>query len=401
VVEEAPPAKSSQSDEVVIERLVHRYHPDAPAAVNDVSLSVGEGSFFTLLGPSGCGKTTLLRCIAGLERPENGQIILDGEVVVSTKRFVPPERRPLGMVFQDYAIWPHLTVFENVAFPLRVQRGGITSADLDRDVMDSLRLVGLEQLAERKATQLSGGQQQRTALARALVRRPKVLLLDEPLSNLDAQLREQTRAELRQIQRRLRITTIFVTHDQVEALAMSNVIAVLREGSVEQVGSPRDIYERPRTEYVAGFIGSANILRGKALDRTREGGGLTVRTAVGDIESDTKTVVEKDEDVVLAVRPEILRLHPERPAAVQAFEGRIELSLFVGDATNYTVNVAGTEIRVKTPSSVRVRTHAKVFVEFPVAGCTVIRRNETGDADTDLKPSASSSLNSERAEFAP
>jgi ABC-type Fe3+/spermidine/putrescine transport system ATPase subunit len=181
---------------------------------------------------------------------------------------------------------------------------------------------------------------------------------------------------------------------------MSNVIAVLRHGSVEQVGSPRDIYERPRTEYVAGFIGSANILRGKALERTRDGGGLTVQTAIGDIESDTSTLVEKDEDVALAVRPEILRLHPEKPAAVQAYEGRVELSLFVGDATNYTVNVSGTEIRVKTPSSVRVRTHAKVFVEFPVAGCTVIRRNERGDAETDLKLSASSGSNNERAEVA-
>jgi iron(III) transport system ATP-binding protein len=399
--EQEPANESPQPDAVVIERLVHRYQPDGPPAVNDVSLSVREGAFYTLLGPSGCGKTTLLRCIAGLERPAEGQITLDGEVVVSSRRFVPPERRPLGMVFQDYAIWPHLTVFENVAFPLRVQRNKISAADLREAVLEVLRLVGLEHLSERKASQLSGGQQQRTALARALVRRPKVLLLDEPLSNLDAQLREQTRVELRLIQRRLRVTTIFVTHDQVEALAMSNVIAVLRDGQVEQVGSPRDIYERPRTEYVAAFIGSANILHGTALGTTGKGGGLTVRTPIGDVHSETSTEVKEGEAVVLTVRPESLRLHSEKPAAAQAYEGRVVVGLFVGDAINYTVEIAGIEVRVKEPSTVRVRTGATVFVEFPAASCTLIPRDTIEGEEADQAKSAEAPMAREQTLFAP
>ncbi len=207
-------------------------------AVNDISFNVEEGRFYTLLGPSGCGKTTTLRCIAGLEKANEGEILVAGKKVFSARdgTFVPAYRRPIGMVFQSYAIWPHMTVFENVAFPLRVGKERVSSAEVQKKVRAALSQVELGGYEDRMATQLSGGQQQRLALARALVREPQVLLLDEPLSNLDAKLRERMRFELRELQRRLRITTLYVTHDQIEALSMSNVIAVMNSGVIVQEG---------------------------------------------------------------------------------------------------------------------------------------------------------------------
>src|SRR6185312_12427087 len=234
-------------------------------AVDGISFTVEEGRFYTLLGPSGCGKTTTLRCIAGLEKANGGEIVVAGKKVYAAgdHTFVPAYRRPIGMVFQSYAIWPHLTVFENVAFPLRVGKQRFSSADIRKKVGSALAQVELGDYEERMATQLSGGQQQRLALARALVREPQVLLLDEPLSNLDAKLRERMRVELRELQRRLRITTVYVTHDQIEALSMSNVIAVMSGGKIVQEGSPREIYLQPKTKFVANFIGSTNQMTGQ------------------------------------------------------------------------------------------------------------------------------------------
>src|SRR5437773_8359090 len=234
-------------------------------AVEDVSFTVEEGQFYTLLGPSGCGKTTTLRCVAGLERTDEGRIVVDGRIVSSHSPnvFVPPHKRDIGMVFQSYAIWPHMTVFENVAFPLRVSKQRVSRSEISRRVEEALSLVELGGYGGRMATQLSGGQQQRLALARALVREPKLLLLDEPLSNLDAKLRERMRFELRELQRRLRITTLYVTHDQIEALSMSNVIAVMNAGVIVQEGAPREIYLQPKSKFVANFIGSTNQLAGR------------------------------------------------------------------------------------------------------------------------------------------
>ncbi len=247
-------------------------------AVNDISFNVEEGRFYTLLGPSGCGKTTTLRCIAGLEKANGGEILVAGKKVFSALdgTFVPAYRRPIGMVFQSYAIWPHMTVFENVAFPLRVGKQRFSNADdSERKSAAALAQVELGGYEERMATQLSGGQQQRLALARALVREPQVLLLDEPLSNLDAKLRERMRFELRELQRRLRITTLYVTHDQIEALSMSNVIAVMNSGVIVQEGAPRDIYLQPKTKFVANFIGSTNQMTGQVTKtgRQRHGDG--------------------------------------------------------------------------------------------------------------------------------
>src|SRR5258705_9185882 len=233
-------------------------------AAQDVNFNVPEGKLFTLLGPSGCGKTTTLRSIAGLEKPRVGEIAANERIVYSSAKgvFVTPNRRGFGMVFQSYAIWPHMNVFQNTAFPLEVGDRKYSRQEVRDKVMRVLTAVQLDHLAEREATKLSGGQQQRLALGRALVMEPQLLLLDEPLSNLDAKLREKRRFELKRLQRELRITTGYVTHDQSEALALSHSIAVMNEGRIQQIAAPREIYEKPRTQFVADFVGTTNFLDG-------------------------------------------------------------------------------------------------------------------------------------------
>ncbi|MGE3248085.1 MAG: ABC transporter ATP-binding protein, partial [Beijerinckiaceae bacterium] len=242
-------------------------------AAQDVSFEVPKGKFFTLLGPSGCGKTTTLRSIAGLERPTTGEIEVNSKIVYSSAKgiFIPPNRRNFGMVFQSYAIWPHMTVFANAAFPLEVRKDRPSKQAIRDKVMGVLSAVQLDHLAERDATRLSGGQQQRLALARALVMEPELLLLDEPLSNLDAKLREAMRFELKRIQRDNGLTTIYVTHDQGEALALSHEIAVMSEGRIVQIGSPKAIYDHPRTKFVADFIGTTNFLDGAVKGESGSG----------------------------------------------------------------------------------------------------------------------------------
>src|SRR5437773_12489103 len=254
----------------------------AVRAVEDVSFTVEDGLFYTLLGPSGCGKTTTLRCVAGLERPEDGTIRIDDAVLSGTGRFVPTHRRDIGMVFQSYAIWPHMNVFENVAFPLRVSERPPSRDETRRMVTEALALVGLEGLEERPAPQLSGGQQQRLALARALVRKPKLLLLDEPLSNLDAKLRERMRIDLRELQRRLRITTVYVTPDQPEALFLSHRIAVMQAGKIVQEGAPRDLYRAPASGFVADFVSEATFLPGEVTSGGIRALGGIVACALAD-----------------------------------------------------------------------------------------------------------------------
>ncbi|HYL81960.1 MAG TPA: ABC transporter ATP-binding protein, partial [Candidatus Acidoferrum sp.] len=239
-------------------------------ALGGVSLRVKGGEFFTLLGPSGCGKTTLLRCVAGFLRPDGGRIVCDGERLDT----LPAHKRDIGMVFQNYAIFPHLTVFENVAYGLRARR--VPPADLRHRVTESLQLVQMEPLADRRPDQLSGGQQQRVALARAMALQPRLLLLDEPRSNLDAKLRVEMRTEIRRLQQKLGITTIYVTHDQEEALAISERLAVMNAGRVEQVGFPWDVYQAPQSAFVAQFIGSSNALTGRVVNPQGEWAGVDV-----------------------------------------------------------------------------------------------------------------------------
>ena len=252
-------------------------------AAQNVSFEVPEGKLFTLLGPSGCGKTTTLRSIAGLEKPTSGEIEVGGRVVYSSGKgiFVAPNRRNFGMVFQSYAIWPHMNVFQNVAFPLEVRK--LPRKEIRDRVMRVLGAVALDHLVDRDATKLSGGQQQRLALARALVMEPQLLLLDEPLSNLDAKLRDRMRFELKRLQREFSLTTVYVTHDQSEALALSHEIAVMNEGHVMQIGSPREIYEQPANQFVADFVGTTNFIAGTvtALD----GGRCVVASAVGELKA--------------------------------------------------------------------------------------------------------------------
>jgi iron(III) transport system ATP-binding protein len=351
----------------------------AVPACERVSFDVAAGRFFTLLGPSGCGKTTTLRSIAGLEKPDGGQIELDGEVVYSSQHgiFVLPNRRDIGMVFQSYAIWPHMTVFDNVAFPLRALRprpGRAEIADRVRRALGTVRLDGLE---TRPATHLSGGQQQRLALARALVREPKLLLLDEPLSNLDAKLREQMRLELRQLQRSLGITTIYVTHDQVEALALSNIVAVMHEGRIVQVGTPRDIYERPINRFVTNFIGATNLVPGHIAGAA--GGDLyRVETPYGPLACAIPDGGAWSRRVLVSVRPEDVSIQTEPGPPPEAWEGTVEQVVFLGECVDCRVAVGDLLLRVHAHPAVRVRRGDHVSLVFRPDRCIAFRSEDEG-----------------------
>jgi iron(III) transport system ATP-binding protein len=322
---------------------------DVVRALDGVSFHVPEGTLFTLLGASGCGKTTTLRSVAGLERPESGRIEIDDVVVFDGTRahFTPPNKRDLGMVFQSYAIWPHMTVFDNVAFPLKVKRKGRTA--IREAVERTLTLMNMEHLAKRPATLLSGGQQQRLALARAIVGNPRLLLLDEPLSNLDAKLRERMRFELKRLQVETGITTIYVTHDQMEALALSDEIALMHEGRIVQQATPAEIYHAPATAYVADFIGSTNLLQGILREAGKEGGSC----AVGDssVAGVLAGPAAAGDAVALAVRPETVALEPDRNGAQElepgVLRGIVRSSVFLGESTDFLVGVDGLEVRAR------------------------------------------------------
>jgi len=321
------------------------------AAVDSVSLTVRRGEIFTLLGPSGCGKTTTLRLVAGLEQPDAGEITLRDRVVASAARrlFVAPNRRNLGMVFQSYAVWPHMTVFDNVAYPLQLRR--LPRPLVREKVARVLELVGLGGMEERPGTLLSGGQMQRLALCRALVYEPDLLLLDEPFSNLDAKLREQMRAEVKLLQRRLGITVLFVTHDQVEALSLSDRIAVMHRGRVEQVGAPRALYERPTSAFVRDFLGQTVVLAGRVAAAGARGDGCVAVTMNGPLagctlagRSTTAPPLAAGAAATIAIRPEDIRVAPEDAGVGDAghLVGTIEALAFVGD--RYEARVAlGTE----------------------------------------------------------
>ncbi len=343
-------------------------------AVNNISFTVEEGRFYTLLGPSGCGKTTTLRCIAGLERANGGEIAVAGKKVFSATEntFVPAYRRPIGMVFQSYAIWPHLTVFENVAFPLRVGKQRFGSNEIRSKVTNALAQVELAEYEGRMATQLSGGQQQRLALARALVREPQVLLLDEPLSNLDAKLRERMRFELRELQRRLRITTLYVTHDQIEALSMSNMIAVMNAGVIVQEGAPRDVYLQPKTKFVANFIGSTNQLAGRVARLDGSGTGA-VKTDDGEISCQILEGLALGSNVVVVIRPESIHLHLERPAASRnVIEGKIGAAMFLGEYVDCAVELGNHMLQTHQRYTTQVRRGDPVWVELPAGECMAL-----------------------------
>jgi len=312
-------------------------------AVDGLDLDIPEGKLVALLGPSGCGKTTTLRMIAGLERNDSGTIEIDGKVVSDPSRgtFVGTDKRPIGIVFQSYAIWPHMTVLQNVMFPLRVGRPRVSRAAARERALESLDMVGLASFASRPAPDLSGGQQQRVALARALVRRPKVLLLDEPLSNLDKGLRDRMRDQIRSVQQQLGITTVFVTHDQDEALAISDDVVVMNHGTIVEHGLPQEIYTFPRNEFTARFLGISNILGGVVDAVTPD--GVVVRVGDSVLTSAKVTGAGKGDAVSVFLRPESFRLsRKEGP-----WEGTIEFSIYHGDCWDYHVRVGEQLLRVR------------------------------------------------------
>ena len=320
---------------IAVENVTKRF--GALAAVNGVSLAVGEGEMFTLLGPSGCGKTTLLRLLAGFYTPDAGTIRFGDRVVND----VPPHERGIGMVFQNYALWPHMTVAENVAYGLKLRK--VAAADRARRTGEALEKVGLSGLGERYPGQLSGGQQQRVALARALVLNPQMLLLDEPLSNLDAKIRVQVRAEIRKLQKELAITAVYVTHDQEEALAMSDRIAVFNLGQTCQVGPPKALYERPANRFVADFIGINNLVDGTV--RSVQGTSLRAETALGEIAAIHDGRLAPGNRCVVCVRPENLALGTtadgEPGGERNRFKATIALASYLGNTLRYEVDLGG------------------------------------------------------------
>jgi spermidine/putrescine ABC transporter ATP-binding subunit len=353
---------------VSLRRVVKRF--GNVYAAKDVELDIAKGEFFTLLGPSGCGKTTTLRIIAGFEYPDSGQVFFDEEDVTYTK----PYERGTAMVFQNYALWPHMSVFDNVAYGLKVRK--LPKEEIRRRVLEVLDLVGLRELEDRYPLQLSGGQQQRVALARALVVEPKVLLLDEPLSNLDAKLRIRMREEIKKIQRTLNITTIYVTHDQEEAMSISDRVAVMNQGRILQVGTPQDIYFRPKNIFVATFIGKSTLLQGKVVkkdaDRVVVDVGGEARIA-GKLASDSG--IKEGDDAVLVIKPEDFTVDPpEEP--YNAIEGVVEFSMFLGSFTQLRMSVANQNLKVFIDPKKEVKPGSKFVIYVKIDDVLVFPRSE-------------------------
>jgi iron(III) transport system ATP-binding protein len=347
-------------------------------AARDVTFDVPEGKLFTLLGPSGCGKTTTLRSIAGLERPVSGEITLGGRAVYDSGRrvFIAPNERNIGMVFQSYAIWPHMSVYENAAFPLEVGRRPYGSKEIRDKVMRVLAIVAMDSLADRPATNLSGGQQQRLALARALVMEPQLLLLDEPMSNLDAKLRERMRFELKRIQRETGVTTVYVTHDQAEALALSHEIAVMNEGVIMQVGSPREIYERPRSRFVADFIGRTNLLEAKVLEAAGEG-LYRLATAVGELHASCVDPLKPGDGVAVSIRPEDIELSEERLQGSNVCTATVSLKVFLGDTVDFQVMIGEQALLAAAHPSLRTPVGGSIYLRISSEKCVALS-NDAG-----------------------
>ena len=350
-------------------------------AVKGVSFEVGDGEVVTLLGPSGCGKTTMLRCVAGLEKPDGGDITIGDTPVFGTTNGtnVPTHNRPIAMVFQSYAIWPHMSVFENVAYPLKVSKEKISKSEISDRVAHALDTVRIPELADRSATMLSGGQQQRVAVARALVREPKLLLLDEPLSNLDAKLRLQTRIELMSLHERLGITTLYVTHDQVEAMTMGQRIAVLHEGKLQQLGTPAEVYDTPANKFVATFMGAPpmNLIDGVLAKSdsdwvfSREGYSLV--THQEQMEIDGEALAASEGPVSLGIRPEDMRLGE---SGTGGLPGLVRFLEPIGSDLFVTVDVGPHSVQVRLPPKTQVSIGENIRVEFDLSKAHLFDRHE-------------------------
>jgi ABC-type Fe3+/spermidine/putrescine transport system ATPase subunit len=354
--------------------LVKRFGDQTDPVLRGLNTRVAEGEMLVLLGPSGCGKTTTLQLVAGLLHPDEGTILIDGKVVARRSWGLPPERRNLGMVFQSYAVWPHRTVFENVAYGLELR--SVRPDEMRRRVQNSLDLVHLGDLATRYPSEISGGQQQRVALARAIVVNPSLLLLDEPLSNLDATLREQMRVELKLLQRQLGLASIYVTHDQAEAMVLADHLVVMRNGVIEQEGSAEDVFVRPRSSFIASFLGVTNLLKG----RVTEFGAHTAQLDVPNLAllsaylaDEVRGHLNVGDAACVSIRPLELRLSKSRPgSALNVFEGRITERIFLGDLTEYYVDTGSIRWRVHVRSSQRFAPGDTVWVHFEPDAATVV-----------------------------
>ncbi len=338
-------------------------------AVKGIDLSVDQGKLVCLLGPSGCGKTTTLRLIAGFMPANGGEIRVGGKVVSSARSTVPPEGRNMSMIFQSYALWPHMTVFENVAYGLKLRR--LAAGEVKRRVDEILAATRLSPLADRYPGELSGGQQQRVSLARALVVKPEILLLDEPLSNLDANLREEMRFEIRRLHDEFRYTTVYVTHDQAEAMTTADMIVVMSDGLIEQAGTPEDIYARPETEFVARFIGGTNILKG------RRGDGRTVLRPNGLALACASGTVAPDGETAVSVRHHDIVLSHDRPgdADSNAASGKVVRQIYLGSHRDYLVSLAdGETVRALAPVDFTVPAGGEVWMRFPPEHCRALAR---------------------------
>jgi iron(III) transport system ATP-binding protein len=351
--------------------LVMRYGDTV--AVDGVSFTVARGEHVTLLGPSGCGKTTTLRAIAGLEQPESGIIRIDGKAMYDSAagRDVPTEKRGVSMVFQSYAIWPHMSVFDNVAYGLRVRKLG--QAEIKDKVVRALELVQMPNFADRSAAKLSGGQQQRVALARAIAFSPTVLLFDEPLSNLDAKLRAEMRVELRELQRRLEITSVYVTHDQEEALAISDHVIVMNVGGIEQIGTPDAIYNRPRSRFVADFVGSANLIAGRVTGPGEKSGTIRFEADGGLALQATAPHAPRGDETTVAVRTAYVALAAGAPdGRANAFAGSIRRRMFHGDFVQYIIDWPAGQLIVRRPPTDLYEEGTTVALSFAPEHCVLL-----------------------------
>jgi iron(III) transport system ATP-binding protein len=338
-------------------------------AVDHLNLHVKRGEIFTLLGPSGCGKTTTLRCVAGFVKPDEGEIVVSGETLVSTSKglFVEPRKRGMGMVFQNWAVWPHMNVFDNIAYGLRIQK--LPKDEIERRVKDTLQIVKMEGFEKRYPHQLSGGQQQRVSLARTLAAQPRILLFDEPLSNLDAKLRDEMRFELREIQRKVGTTSIYVTHDQAEAFILSDRLAVMHEGRIHQVGDAEEIYGNPSTQFVADFIGLSNLLPVLVGD-----GFVTFNGQ--DIKCNVPHNVKTGENATLSIKAENVLFVPPSARDCNILGGQIVEASYLGASRDYSVRVGEKLIRVRTAPSIVLEKNQNVSLQLKSEHCVVIAKTD-------------------------